>query len=376
MKPPAIKGYPPKREHNKQLQTALNSFGFDVGQADGVIGRGTRSGIVDYQAYMGYPATGQLTEVEQNLLLSGMNRLNSGQIDQYMPAIQRDGTKGMLKALRGDKGYAQRFGSDSDTGTGVYAGHDEQPLPLEPIVTPEFKKPVILKPVTQVATISMADRCDFVGLLGATNGVIKAGSITDPDRALSEQFCGMRAAAIGDGVPIMNRYEIDSASAVEQVCGPVKEAMKVHFSVLSEGNPEVMSATAAQTIAGLGVNDPALIRDYGKICLTAGYDLDDAEIALSGALLMLSIKEYGYAETAAHHLREGFGVKPDVPAAVSYYPAALTTFDQDAQPSFLPEQAKTRVEVIRGSVSQISGNQFANVDPVNGYRVKRLLQKN
>src|SRR5690554_2583587 len=50
-----------QRQQNREVQTALNHFGFNVGGADGAIGPRTRAGISQYQGYLGFPATGQLT---------------------------------------------------------------------------------------------------------------------------------------------------------------------------------------------------------------------------------------------------------------------------------------------------------------------------
>lgn len=57
------------RQANREMQTALNYFGFPVGNPDGVVGRNTRNGISNFQSFMGYPATGQLTEYERNFLV-------------------------------------------------------------------------------------------------------------------------------------------------------------------------------------------------------------------------------------------------------------------------------------------------------------------
>lgn len=58
----------------RQLQESLNYFGFNAGVVDGVIGRGTRSAVARYQAFMGYPATGDLQPHEKNFLFSSYNR--------------------------------------------------------------------------------------------------------------------------------------------------------------------------------------------------------------------------------------------------------------------------------------------------------------
>lgn len=45
----------------RKAQAALNERGYNVGPVDGVIGRGTRQGIADFQAAMSLPSTGALT---------------------------------------------------------------------------------------------------------------------------------------------------------------------------------------------------------------------------------------------------------------------------------------------------------------------------
>ena len=47
-----------QRAANREVQVALNYFGYPVGAPDGVVGRKTRGAISDYQMTLGYPATG------------------------------------------------------------------------------------------------------------------------------------------------------------------------------------------------------------------------------------------------------------------------------------------------------------------------------
>ena len=65
---------PYQREENRQVQTALNYFGFPAGIADGVLGANSRSAIGQYQAFLGYPPTGALTEYEKVFLTSAYQR--------------------------------------------------------------------------------------------------------------------------------------------------------------------------------------------------------------------------------------------------------------------------------------------------------------
>ena len=59
-----------QREENRRVQTALNYFGFPAGVADGVMGANSRAAIGQYQAFLGYPATGVLSEYERAFLTS------------------------------------------------------------------------------------------------------------------------------------------------------------------------------------------------------------------------------------------------------------------------------------------------------------------
>ncbi|MEC7764707.1 MAG: peptidoglycan-binding domain-containing protein [Pseudomonadota bacterium] len=114
-------GYSAAREQNRQVQTALNYFGFPAGTPDGALGPNSRRAISSYQAYLGAPATGQLTEIERNVLTSAHTRAQTGAPD-VMKTISRssDGAKALLaeqyKTMTGT-----RVGS-----SGGYAG-----LPME-----------------------------------------------------------------------------------------------------------------------------------------------------------------------------------------------------------------------------------------------------
>lgn len=67
-----------EREANKEVQTALNYFGYNVGSPDGSIGPKSRAAIPEYQAFLGYPATGQLTANERSILVTAYQRAPAG----------------------------------------------------------------------------------------------------------------------------------------------------------------------------------------------------------------------------------------------------------------------------------------------------------
>lgn len=86
---------------NRQVQTALNYFGFPAGVPDGVMGRRSRDAIAQYQAYMGYPVTGSLTTFERDFLVGSYSRaMASGPATSDLIAGLPDGTRGLLRHYR------------------------------------------------------------------------------------------------------------------------------------------------------------------------------------------------------------------------------------------------------------------------------------
>ncbi len=355
-----------QREENRQVQTALNGFGFPVGTPDGVFGPATRTGISNYQAYMGYQPTGQLADYQKQELLSGYDRFNSGGGAAYASAMQSDGTKGLLKAFRGDPGYGSQQQAAQPPVPPTPQPSDAPPAIVE-ASTPKPGLPNLPRKGLAGDSGSMADRCELVDLMGRTNGLAMPGRISDPDLAMSEQFCAMRGYAITESQTLLTSYGLTPETAEAQICGPVVNAMKSEMAQLPGSAPVTLAAAARNTVSGLGVTDPDLIRDYGKICLGVGYQLNNPQDAMAGAIVAMSQNDYGYAEVLAHHLREGFGVAKDSAAAQPYYDAALSAIESGAQPTFLPAQAQVRDQIMREALSQ--GSTQAELAPAPGVAV-------
>lgn len=90
-----------QRQQNREVQTALNHFGFNVGTPDGAIGPRSRAGISQYQAYLGFPPTGQLNDFERTVLLSAFQRSQIGGPQVMRIAnTHRDGLRGLLPTVR------------------------------------------------------------------------------------------------------------------------------------------------------------------------------------------------------------------------------------------------------------------------------------
>ncbi|WFE73805.1 peptidoglycan-binding domain-containing protein [Roseinatronobacter sp. S2] len=90
-----------QREQNRSVQTALNHFGWNVGTPDGAIGPRSRAGISEYQAFLGFAGTGQLSEFERNILLTAHQRAISGgpQVAQTVSSHPQ-GLRGLVLVVR------------------------------------------------------------------------------------------------------------------------------------------------------------------------------------------------------------------------------------------------------------------------------------
>ncbi|WP_010142267.1 peptidoglycan-binding domain-containing protein [Oceanicola sp. S124] len=99
------------RAQNREVQTALNYFGFNAGTPDGVMGSRSRSAIMQYQSYMSFPATGQLLTFERDHLVGSYNRAALGGPDVTRSLSKsRDGARGLLVIWRDGTGASGHGG--------------------------------------------------------------------------------------------------------------------------------------------------------------------------------------------------------------------------------------------------------------------------
>ena len=114
------------RARNREVQTSLNYFGFNAGGADGVLGSRSRAAISTYQAHLGFPATGRLTEYERTFLVSSYNRAQIGGPDVLKAMQNPQGVRGVLTVWHKQAGGQVPGNGFSGHGGMGYAG-----LPME-----------------------------------------------------------------------------------------------------------------------------------------------------------------------------------------------------------------------------------------------------
>ncbi len=366
------------REANRQTQVALNYFGFPAGTPDGVVGRNTRAAIANYQAFMGYPPSGQLNQFERDFLITSYNRASIGgpHIAQ-MVAASPQGVRGLLHNFR-----------DEMMGTSVVARPEGPAAPLA-VVAPAATAPVaVVAPAPDVAPspqaglpnfmgtpeaqASLASHCNRVSLLTNSNGGFTTlASMSDPGFALEEQFCLARTYAIAQGEEMVAKVQGFTPQQVAQQCDAFGPAMKDYVSSLSlKPQADVMEGVGAFILqSGM---PPAQLAGTAKICLSVGYRTDDMDVAVGSALLLAVLGERVYAELMGHHLAQGFGTgkRPDL--ALAWYDTGLEAIANGSTAVFVPGHAD-RSELIRAAAYAVGGRAMPAAQAVGETPVPAAL---
>lgn len=333
-----------QRQANRDVQASLNYFGFPAGTVDGIIGRNTRNAITQYQVFMGYAGTGQLSEFERSFLVNAYHRaMAGGQVTAQMVASNPQGTRGLLLQYR-----------DEMTGT---AGGTMAAAPPVPAAQPPVAAAIPALPnfmgdaVTQA---SVASHCNRVNLItGSNGGFVTAANMRDPALALDEQFCLARTYAIGSAEDLAARVPGSTPQQLVSQCAAFGPAMRAQITALSvRPAPEVLSEVAG-FVVGMGMA-PAQLAGSARICLGTGYRVDDTDVALASALILVGLGEQGYAELLGHHLIGGFGVTARKDLAMGWYDIAVASASAGSRSPFAPGQPE-RVEVIRVAVDLVGG---------------------
>ena len=342
-----------QREANREVQTSLNYFGYPVGTPDGVIGRKSRAAISQYQALLGYPATGEITEYENTILVTAYHRAVAGgpQVAQVI-ATHPMGLRGLLLTQR-----------DEMAGLTVPTGVASAPVPAAEPVAPAASLPVLAaEPAAPalpsfmgsgVAQVSLASQCNKISLMTNTNGgYTTAALMTDANFALAEQFCLARTYAMATSEDLTAKLAGFTPQQVTEQCQSFGPVLKDHVAALSVQPSEQVLAGVSGFVLSSGMA-PAQLAGTAKICLGVGYTTDAMDVAIGSALLLTALGEKGYGELLGHHLSQGFGaaVRPDL--ALGWYEMGLAATQAGA--SIFAPGLPDRTDLIRKAAYTING---------------------
>ena len=335
-----------QREANKEVQTALNYFGYPVGTPDGSIGPKSRSAIAEYQAFIGYPATGQLSEHERTILVTSYHRaVAGGPVIASTVAGSVYGLKAVLVAQRDEMagvGGGVLAATPGLPAPGTVAAATAAALPIivadapeaapapEPeVVTAAADEPALPSFMSPAgANGSLAAECNQVSLTTTANGgMTTADGMQDANFALAEQFCLARTFAMAKSDELTAAVAGFSPDQIAEQCAGFGPVLKDHVAALSLKPAEDVLAGVEGFILTSGMS-PAQLSGTAKVCLGVGYSRDDMNVAIGSALLLTAMGEKGYGEYLGHHLAQGFGATERPDLAMGWYEMSLTAMGQ------------------------------------------------
>ncbi|QFT74174.1 peptidoglycan-binding domain-containing protein [Ruegeria sp. THAF33] len=340
----------PSTTQGAQTQTALNYFGYNAGRVDGQVGRGTRSAIERYQASMGYPINGyDFQPYQYDFLMQAYYWATSGGQATTQLAGQP-----LLMA------YRRQVQTGSALATAPQAPAQAAPAQPVPVATPQEPEPETTE--TTSASLpslfsggtggpSLANRCSGVMLQTSTNGgYTTLANMSDPDFALSEQFCLARSYAMARGEDLIQDIQGLTPDQVSAQCDSYGEMVAPQVDALSI-NSKTEAETQMRKLALDSGLSPQDLAATSKVCLAIGYRQDNMDAALGSALMLVAMGEPAYGELIGHHLREGFGVQKRRDLAMQWYDASLSALDAGSQAVFLPSQTD-RPQLLRAAMVQ------------------------
>ena len=370
-----------ERQAARQMQTALNYFGFNAGSVDGAVGPGTRAAVSRYQSHMGYPVSGWIQPHEHDFLVAAHSWATSGgaatsaartpqellvayrqrmtapapqmafvqpvpQMAQPQPQLVVPPTTTVVVAPQAAPapGTAQQTTTTTTTTVAAEAAPQEDAAPLSQL--PSF--------MGADEGHSLASHCNQVSLLTSSNGgFMTAATLSDASFALDEQFCLARTYAIAEGEKLVANIAGVSASDIAEQCRAFGPTLKPYVSALSLRPGDEVLKGVAGFVLDSGMS-PSQLGGTAKVCLSVGYRTDDMDVALGSALLLAALGERVYGELMGHHLVQGFGASQRPDLAAAWYQMGLDAVDEGGRAVFAPGQSD-RQALIRQASAEVTG---------------------
>ena len=353
----------PSTAEGREIQASLNYFGFPAGVVDGQLGSKSRSAISMYQAFIGFPSTGHLTPLEQSVLVSAFNRAQIGALATTQQiATHPEGVRGLLRIQLAEM-----------TGTAIpNAGQNllhTQPVADQMPMPTEVAAPAVEEPASPALPNflgggqqgqSLALHCNTVNLVTNSNGgFVTLANMTDPGVALNEQFCLARSYAMSTAEADIAKIQGFTPDQITAQCEGLGPTMKPHIAALSLQDKSSVLSSVGSFVLSSGIQ-PQQLAGMAKICLGVGYRLDNMEVAVGSALLLVALGEGPYAELMGHHLSQGIGAAKRIDLAQVWYADAIKAV-QTGQGAVFSPGAPERTDLILQAAYALDGS-----GPING----------
>ncbi|UWQ78395.1 caspase family protein [Leisingera sp. S132] len=201
----------PSTQEGRQIQQSLNYFGFPAGTVDGQLGRKSREAISTYQAYLGYPVTGQLNDFEKDLLVSSFQRAQaSGYLAAQQAMAHPDGPRGLLKIYLAERMAPQPqqpYGLPQATMAGNTAGTFGVPQQYgQAVPQPHYGQPQMGFAASS-QTYGIAQQPQYAGQQGQ---FVPQGQVPQQGRFMQQ---GQVPAAVPGQAPIQNGGAVQGLAA-------------------------------------------------------------------------------------------------------------------------------------------------------------------
>ncbi|MBL4917618.1 peptidoglycan-binding domain-containing protein [Szabonella alba] len=359
------------RTANREVQVALNYFGFPVGTPDGAIGPKSRAAISEYQATLGFVPNGQLNAFERDLLVSSYYRAQAGGAATMAQISQNPrGAKGLLIGYRDERlGVTQNAGQMAAAAQAPGAAMGFAAAGTGPVASavPQFGAtatpaasalgtglPSFMGQGAQQA--SLASHCNKVSLVTNSNGgFVTQVTMTDPAFTLSEQFCLARTYAIAQGEDLVAKISGFTPQQITEQCAGLGPVLKDHVAAVSVKSREEVMQGVSGFVLGSGMA-PAQLAGTAKICLGVGYVTDNMDVAIGSALVLSVLGEQGYGELPGHHLISGIGAAQRADLALPWFDMGHDAEAAGAAPVFAPGMAD-RAALVRLAAYSAAGRQ-------------------
>lgn len=340
----------PATEAGRQVQTALNYFGFNAGYVDGQVGPSTRNAVERYQTFQGYPVNGRsFPELQALYLINAYQWASNG--GQGATGLQ--GQPLLLAYASSLNGTLPAPAIAGNTIIVNPATTGLIPAPNAPILSVAAggtNAPVPNLFAGAAAAPVLSSRCEAVALQGQANGgMMTLGNLTNPSFALSEQFCTARAAAVTQGNDLTQAITGMSYTQIAAECEGFSTAVAGQTALIGTLTPEQALGSAQGFAYTTGIPQ-AELAGTARVCLGVAYGEDDMEMAMGSALILAASGEAAYGELLGHHLREGFGTAANDITAHAWYSVSLTAVEGGAPAVFNPNDAG-RLPLIRQAVA-------------------------
>ncbi len=351
----------PATEAGRQVQTALNYFGFDAGYVDGQVGPATRRAVERYQAALGHPVNGNSFPEPQAQYLIGayLWATNGGQSQTGLygtPLLVA--YRGVLNGTAGPTYAGQPGGGTTvivNPGTTTVVPAPGTDAPVTTVAAPAAGPVPNLFAGSAGAPV-LSSHCAAVALQGQANGgMMTLGNLSNPGFALSEQFCTARASAVNQGHDLTEAITGLTYEQISAQCEGFAGAIAQQTALIGTVTPQQAVASAQGFANSTGIPSAELAAT-ARVCLGIGYSTDNMTMAMGSSLILAAAGEPAYGELLGHHLREGYGVAVDDYRAHEWFEVSLNAIERGAPAVFSPSDAG-RLPLIRQAVAVTLGGQ-------------------